>query len=150
MRRSCRSSTAGATCWARTCSCAPCRGWASSPDEVTAVASAARQAFTAGLSAGSVVAARATAPAALGAALFLPARAGQPVPAAAARDNRRSPAPSAQPVRDRHADTLPLSTVFGELDGPTRFLAPLLPAPELGVGSRGKVAPLLLGPRHDS
>jgi hypothetical protein len=99
------------------------------PDEVTAVASAARQAFTDVLSAGSIVAARATGPPPFGAALFLPARAGQPCPGGRRLRHPPFPAPSGQPVRDRHADTLPLSTVFGELDGLTRFLASLLPAP---------------------
>ena len=48
----------------------------------------------------------------------------------AARDTRGSTHRQAgHPVRDRHADTLPLPTVFSKLDGLTRFLAPLLPEP---------------------
>jgi hypothetical protein len=43
------------------------------------------------------------------------------------------PQPGGHSVRDRHADTLLLSTVFSKLDGLTRSLAPLLPAPARGL-----------------
>ncbi len=57
--------------------------------------------------------------------------------------------PSGHPVRDRHADTLPLPVVFSKLNGLTPFLAPLLPVPLLGgrktrTATTRKASPLLL------